>query len=247
MGHWRITSARCREGVRGSSGKIAAAVGLNAHKHTRRIHSSGQVGGASRIRIPGTVGRQSRSNQVSGRRLPKTGVFADSGGDFCRNGMRVCPLGSSETGAELQKPAKSGLFCPLRAGTSALWNAWLATQCRSHPSPGKFPANREFNREFCSFWALRGDLVARNRSATVTFSHNSLRKLTGKTFQGTGNFRTASGNLMGNFRKRLSVHFLHACFLAVRTRSVLADKFSGGGRDIANSRTLRRGFLASAP
>jgi hypothetical protein len=29
--------------------------------------------------------------------------------------------------------------------------------------------------------------------------------------------------------KVVSVHFLHACFLAVRTRSVLADKFSGGG------------------
>jgi hypothetical protein len=26
-------------------------------------------------------------------------------------------------------------------------NAWLATQCRSHPSPAKFPANREFFRE----------------------------------------------------------------------------------------------------
>src|SRR5471032_1886090 len=33
---WRITSARCREGVRHSNGKIAAAVGLNIHEHTRR-------------------------------------------------------------------------------------------------------------------------------------------------------------------------------------------------------------------
>jgi hypothetical protein len=57
------------------------------------------------------LGRQSRSNQVSGRCLPKTGVFADSGGDFCRNGMRVCQFGSSETGAELQKPAKR-VFLP---------------------------------------------------------------------------------------------------------------------------------------
>jgi hypothetical protein len=40
---------------------------------------------------------------------------------------------------------------------------------------------------------------------------------------------------------------LHACFFAVRTRSVLADKFSGGGRDVASSRALRRGFLARAP
>src|SRR5260370_25544951 len=44
--------------------------------------------------------------------------------------------------------------------------------------------------------------------------------------------------------EQVSVHFLHACLLAVRTRSVLADRFSGGGRDVASSRTLRRGFLA---
>jgi hypothetical protein len=33
----------------------------------------------------------------------------------------------------------------------------------------------------------------------------------------------------------VSVHFLRACFLAVRTRSVLADRISGGGRDGVNS------------
>src|SRR5258706_13814192 len=43
---------------------------------------------------------------------------------------------------------------------------------------------------------------------------------------------------------KVSVHFLHACFFAVRTRSVLTDKFSGGGRDVVSSRALRRGFLA---
>jgi hypothetical protein len=89
----------------------------------------GQAGGASRIRIPGTVGRQSRSNRVCARCLPKTGVFADSGRDFCRNGVRLCQFGSSETGAELQKPANSGLFCSLRGSTSDFGNAWLATQC----------------------------------------------------------------------------------------------------------------------
>jgi hypothetical protein len=44
----------------------------------------------------------------------------------------------------------------------------------------------------------------------------------------------------------VSVHFLHACFLAVRTRSVLTDKFSGGGRDGVSSGALRRGVLAGA-
>jgi transposase len=36
-------------------------------------------------------------------------------------------------------------------------------------------------------------------------------------------------------------------FFAVRTRSVLTDKFSGGGQDVVSSRALRRGFLAGAP
>jgi hypothetical protein len=33
-------------------------------------------------------------------------------------------------------------------------NAWLATQCRSHRSPAKFPANREFYRENHDFRPL---------------------------------------------------------------------------------------------
>jgi suppressor for copper-sensitivity B len=41
----------------------------------------------------------------------------------------------------------------------------LATQCRSHPSPGKFPANREF----CDFGAPRGQSGARNACAAVAF------------------------------------------------------------------------------
>ena len=114
------------------------------------------------------VGRQSRSNQVSGRRLPKTGVFAKRGGDFCRNGMRVCQFGSSETGAELQKPANSGLFCALTGGTPDLGTAWLALQCRSHPSPPDFPAIREFNREFRDSGPSEANFVARNHCAAAT-------------------------------------------------------------------------------
>ena len=72
--------------------------------------------------------RQSRSNRVSGCCLPKTGVFADPGGDFCRNGPRVLQFGSSETGRELQKAANSGLFCPLRGGNSDLGTAWLGRE-----------------------------------------------------------------------------------------------------------------------
>src|SRR6266436_3747750 len=46
---------------------------------------------------------------------------------------------------------------------------------------------------------------------------------------------TLTGLRTAHGRKRA---FLHACFLTVRTRSVLADNFSGVGRDVASSRAF---------
>jgi len=48
-------------------------------------------------------------------------------------------------------------------------NDWLATQCTSHPSPVKFPANREFNRENHDFRPERGNLRVRNHRAAGIF------------------------------------------------------------------------------
>ena len=50
-----------------------------------------------------------------------------------------------------------------------LKNPWLALQCRSHPSPHKFPAIREFYREFCEFEARGDRFGTRNRCAAATF------------------------------------------------------------------------------
>ena len=46
---------------------------------------------------------------------------------------------------------------------------WLATQCTSHPSPAKFPANREFYRENQDFRPVSDDPKARNHLAAGTF------------------------------------------------------------------------------
>jgi hypothetical protein len=43
------------------------------------------------------------------------------------------------------------------------------TQCRSHPSPGKFPTNRDFYREFRDFAASGRSVGARSHCAAVTF------------------------------------------------------------------------------
>jgi hypothetical protein len=63
------------------------------------------------------------------RESPENGNIGVVTGDFCRIDLSVREFGSSETGAELQKPANSGLFCSLRGGTSGLGTGWLATQC----------------------------------------------------------------------------------------------------------------------
>jgi hypothetical protein len=38
---------------------------------------------------------------------------------------------------------------------SAVQTAWRSAQSGANPSPPKFPANREFNREFAVFWTSK--------------------------------------------------------------------------------------------
>jgi hypothetical protein len=52
---------------------------------------------------------------------------------------------------------------------------WLATQCCSHPSPAKFPANREFFRELSRFGTPETPILAQKRyiygvSAQIPYS-----------------------------------------------------------------------------
>jgi hypothetical protein len=79
---------------------------------------------------------QWRSNLVSGADLYKTGIFAVVAGDFCLDGLRLRQFGSSETGAELQKPANSGLFCSLRvAPTASGLPGWRRSADRARLQP----------------------------------------------------------------------------------------------------------------
>jgi hypothetical protein len=76
---------------------------------------------------------------------------------------------SPETIGDEKSPCFAGPS-PQRRKFSVARNAWLATQCRSHPFPQEFPANREFYREFCILGALRVDFVARNCCTAATFA-----------------------------------------------------------------------------
>ena len=71
--------------------------------------------------------------------------------------------------AEWVKNPHFGLFSRFLASLAERGNAWLATQCTSHPSPRKFPANREFYRENHDFGPQDDNPKAKNRCATGTF------------------------------------------------------------------------------
>ena len=85
----------------------------------------------------------------------------------------------------------------------------------------QFPANREINREFRDSGPSEANFV---HETTV------LQRLFTKfpTQINRENILKNREFLSGNREfhcKVVSVHFLHACFLADRTRSVLTDKF----------------------
>ena len=124
---------------------------------------------ASGVNYTAISATQCRSNPVSVRRLPETGIFHISAGDY--RGIRParCQIGSPEIIDRLAKATIGGHFCDSSERISRGWTAWLAPQCCSHRSPHNFPANREFYREFWNSGALSGDSSARNYRAAAAF------------------------------------------------------------------------------
>jgi hypothetical protein len=141
----------CRSGVRSSGLEIAAATGLSCQQvqpentelrpSWRREGDSNSWHGRAAVVI----------KPVSADSLRKTGIFADKAGDFRQFPPPNRRNGSLETKSNARKAGISGPFSRLLGSLAELRTGWLARQCRSHPSPRKFPANREFYREFCDF------------------------------------------------------------------------------------------------
>ena len=84
----------------------------------------------------------------------------------------------------------------------------------------KFPGNREKYREFCGIQALSAIQAPSQRANSI-----ACRQIPCITEQGI--FERVAGNEQGTFRTEVSVHFLHACLLRLRTRSVLIGNFAG--------------------
>ena len=71
---------------------------------------------------------QCRSNQVSGRSLRKTGIFAEVGGDFRQLAPEERRIGSRETKPSALKAPISGLISRFLASPARRWNAWLGRE-----------------------------------------------------------------------------------------------------------------------
>ena len=137
-----------------------------------------------------TPATQCRSNPVSGHGLPKTGIFPISAGDYRLFRSGTGQTRRLETGRNSQKSAMVGISEVTQGQVSSCRTAWLATQCRSHRSPLKFPANREFYGEFCILAALRLCLASRSPCAAGTFCSIPWRFKQGIVFEKQGMFRS---------------------------------------------------------
>jgi hypothetical protein len=107
-----------------------------------------------------TMPTQYRSNPVSAQNLRKTGIFAEVARDFRQVAPQNWGIGSLETETNPRKAGISGPISRFPGCLANCRNAWLATQCTPHPSPRKFPANREFTGEKHDFGPPGSDLKA---------------------------------------------------------------------------------------
>jgi hypothetical protein len=139
---------------------------------------------------------QCRSSPVSGPRLPKTGIFQISAGDYRRFRSHSGRFRSPETVS--------------RFAQARHWRAFLSLLRAKSPVVGLVGWRRSADRT--RLWAdslltgnFTGNLaipttqntikVARNRCLAAHFSSNSLLTLTGKIFRRTGTLRRTTGNL----------------------------------------------------
>jgi hypothetical protein len=106
---------------------------------------------------------------VSADSLRKTGIFTDTAGDFRQFALQSWRLGSPETKSNARNAGISGLISRFSGDLAERRSAWLALQCRSHPSPRDFPAIREFNREFFNFEPFVDYFSAKTRGVAGTY------------------------------------------------------------------------------
>ena len=139
-------------------------------------------------------GTQWRSNPVSGRSLPKTGIFQMSAGDYRLSRPENGENRSLETSGQVAKARHwrafvrvSGIFS-LRAGLVG----WRRSADRA-----RLQANSLLTGNFTGNFAIQGfesRFCRQEVPVLQRFFASSLRKLTGKIFRGTGKLWRTTGN-----------------------------------------------------
>jgi hypothetical protein len=106
-------------------------------------------------------------SSVSRGESPENGSFIEFGRRLSRVSAEKFENGTTGYFQQLEKPAIGGPSGYQRRKFSESRTAWLALQCRSHPSPRDFAAIGEFNWEFCNSEAFGDGFGARNRCAAA--------------------------------------------------------------------------------
>jgi hypothetical protein len=135
------------------------------------------------LTLSATLTRQSGSNQVSGRSLPKTGISPEPGRDFRRFGRPEALSGKMETGIRCVKARQRRAFLELDEVSSRKPD-WLAGDAVliAPVSRANSLLTGNFTGKIAILGVLRRDSHGKKPLSCSDFSHNSLCKLTGKIF-----------------------------------------------------------------
>jgi hypothetical protein len=137
---------------------------------------------------------QCRLNPVSGRNLPKRGIFRVSAGDY----RLFCPENGQnwtlETVGLIRKsPPLAGFYAGIR-GTFSDPDCLAGDAVLIAPVSRRIPCKQGILQGNPQFWGLRRQYRHRKPLSRSDFSSISLDRLTGKITQGTANPDDVSGN-----------------------------------------------------
>jgi hypothetical protein len=165
---------------------------------------------------------QCRSNPVSYRSLPKTGIFQISAGDYRRFRAKIVSIGCPETERQSAKGRNWRAFLGFMNVQSpvAALPGWRRSADRT-----RLQANSLLTGNFTGNFAISGlprpisqQETAAPQSLFAQFPTQINRENISKNrefFAGIREFKNSG----------VSVHFSHTCLFKVQTRSVLTDEF----------------------
>ena len=140
-----------------------------------------------------TSATQCRSNPVSGRSLPKTGVSQISAGDYRLFRLENGQNRSLETSGQFAKARHWRAFLPLKKEILSNAECLAGDAVQIAPVSMRIPWYQGILQGILRFPGSSSRFRSKKPLRCSTFPSNSLSKLTGKIFQGSGNFYAITG------------------------------------------------------